>query len=595
MKHKTAAGRASQGTPLWAALSAACLAALGAGAAVLWDAPPALTLSACLALAASSVWAGSRLAASPAPAEPNRFHQALAFSEFGLWLGSWDLASNHIELPPEALAALGLKPRGPDGRTPYRQMREYLRPPDDLLAALNRALAAGSDDMEADLLIALPGRRWLAAALKGRIMRDAAGAPRTVAFALMEPRGAKGDGPALRLMAAIDGMPEAFALWDEDDRLIIGNARFRELYGLPADAAHPGEAYLATAAKAAHGMAQGPITARGERKSGHSVGFASLPGGAWVQISEKRTPGAGFVSLATDVTALKASEQRLVERERDLKASVSDLEQSRLQLQQQTRQLVDLAEKYATEKARAEAANRSKSEFLANISHELRTPLNAIIGFSEMMSQEIFGRMGNKKYLEYAGDIHRSGEYLLEVINDILDMSKIEAGRMSLDFETLLISEVIEDSFRVVAQTAARRHISLSHTGVKLIDVVGDRRALKQVLINLLSNAIKFTPVGGMVSVRAYRYKGTVRIGITDTGVGIPKPDIARLGRPFEQVENQFAKAHKGTGLGLAISRSIIELHGGRLEIKSRVGEGTTVTCILPAAQNAETQETEAA
>jgi two-component system cell cycle sensor histidine kinase PleC len=212
-----------------------------------------------------------------------------------------------------------------------------------------------------------------------------------------------------------------------------------------------------------------------------------------------------------------------------------------------------------------------------------------------MMSQEMFGRIGNPKYREYAGDIEKSGRYLVDVINDILDMSKIEAGRMTLALEPLISGDIVEDSFRVVAQTASERNISLAQVGNKAIDVTGDRRALKQVMINLLANAIKFTPVGGEVTVRAYRYKGTVRIAITDTGVGIPKTEIARLGRPFEQVENQFAKAHKGTGLGLAISRSIIELHGGKLEIKSKLGEGTTVMCILPASQQAETIESEAA
>jgi two-component system cell cycle sensor histidine kinase PleC len=181
------------------------------------------------------------------------------------------------------------------------------------------------------------------------------------------------------------------------------------------------------------------------------------------------------------------------------------------------------------------------------------------------------------------------------VINDILDMSKIEAGRMALMMEPINIGDIAAESLRVVEQAAQARNIELKITGNASIDLEGDRRALKQVLINLLSNAVKFTPVGGEVTMRVYRYRGQVRLAIADTGVGIPRHEIAKLGRPFEQVENQLTKVHKGTGLGLAISRSIVELHGGRLEIKSRLGEGTTVTCILPASQDMRGLDSEAA
>ena len=166
---------------------------------------------------------------------------------------------------------------------------------------------------------------------------------------------------------------------------------------------------------------------------------------------------------------------------------------------------------------------------------------------------------------------------------------------MALALEPLNLGEIIAEAMRVVQQTANERNIRLETQGNLALDLHGDRRALKQVLINLLSNAVKFTPVGGEVSLRTYRYRGSVRLAISDTGVGIPRHEIAKLGRPFEQVENQFTKGHKGTGLGLAISRSIIELHGGRLEIKSRLGEGTTVTCILPATQESRTLDSEAA
>jgi two-component system cell cycle sensor histidine kinase PleC len=168
------------------------------------------------------------------------------------------------------------------------------------------------------------------------------------------------------------------------------------------------------------------------------------------------------------------------------------------------------------------------------------------------------------------------------MINDILDMSKIEAGRVTLSPEWVTLGSLFTECLKVVHPAALERNVQLLQGGNPQVSVFGDKRAIKQVLINLLANAVKFTMPGGKVMLRAYRYRGSVRIAITDTGVGIAKHDLGRLGKPFEQVENQLTKGHKGTGLGLAISRSLVEMHGGKLDIKSRVGEGTTVTCILP-------------
>ena len=224
------------------------------------------------------------------------------------------------------------------------------------------------------------------------------------------------------------------------------------------------------------------------------------------------------------------------------------------------------------------------------MSHELRTPLNAINGFSEIMLSEMFGALGDARYKEYAKDIHNSGQHLLALINDILDMSKIEAGKMTLRFDPMSLQDVTEDAVRLIRNRAEAAGLQLLVDFPHLPEIDADYRAVKQVLLNLLSNAVKFTPKGGRVTVRAEARRDMVgerlRISVQDTGIGIAKEDLARLARPFEQVETQHAKTQAGTGLGLALTKSLVELHGGTLEMQSLPGHGTTVSFTLPIHQS---------
>src|SRR6201747_2087295 len=309
---------------------------------------------------------------------------------------------------------------------------------------------------------------------------------------------------------------------------------------------------------------------------------AQLDDGNWLHISERRTKDGGYVSVAPEIPRIKEHEQKLVDNDLRLRATVIDLKRAQPALEQQAIELADLAEKYSEEKNRAEEANQTKSKFLANMSHELRTPLNAIIGFSEIMESGMFGTLGSEKYQEYCHDILTSGHYLLEVINDILDMSKIEAGRMKLDMEPLDVSKTLAESLRVVSGRADDKGLVLDADIESTISVVADRRAIKQIIVNLLSNAVKFTPDGGRVVVRSRLLRDSIVLMIADTGIGIAPHALLRLGKPFEQVESQLTKTYHGSGLGLAIAKSLTNLHGGSMRLRSRLGKGTIVCVTLP-------------
>jgi two-component system, cell cycle sensor histidine kinase PleC len=385
----------------------------------------------------------------------------------------------------------------------------------------------------------------------------------------------------LRLRDAIETIPEAFVLWDAENRLVLCNSNFQALHQLPDEAVAAGTSYETVVATGRKPLIRTTVAHDGEPRGARTF-EAQLDDGRWMHISERRTKDGGYVSVGTDITKLKRHEQKLIESEKRQIATIVDLRKSQQALERQTAELADLAEKYAEEKTRAEEANQAKSKFLANMSHELRTPLNAVIGFSEIMESGMFGPLGAEKYAEYCRDIRESGEYLLDVINDILDMSKIEAGGIRLAPEAVELYPLLADCLRVVSTRAGEKNLSLSADVDPAIHLNADRRAIKQITLNLLSNAVKFTPEGGAVTVRGRLRAGAIIIAIEDNGIGISRKALRKLGRPFEQVESQLTKKHQGSGLGLAIAKSLVEMHGGAMRIRSRLGRGTMVVVRLP-------------
>jgi two-component system cell cycle sensor histidine kinase PleC len=386
----------------------------------------------------------------------------------------------------------------------------------------------------------------------------------------------------MRLRDAIETISEAFVLWDHENRLVMCNSKFQHLHNLGAEDVAPGTSYEALSTTLTPPVVQNRIDGMVQAEAGARSYEAQLPDARWLQVNERRTKDGGYVSVGTDITQLKRQEEHLLDSERKLTASVSDLKRSRQTLEHQAQQLADLAERYLEQKAEAESANRAKSEFLAKMSHELRTPLNAILGFSEVMEAGIFGALGHEKYTDYCRDIRRSGEFLLSLIADILDMAELEAGHVRMDRQSLSVDGAVQDALRAMAPDIHARGLTVEADTLPDTVIHADKRAIRKILIHLLSNAVKFTPVGGRVGVRVRRVGDAVNIYVEDTGVGIPREALPKLARPFEWVKMDASKPTDGSGLGLAISRSLAELHGGGLRIRSCEGMGTIVMVHLP-------------
>ena len=304
-----------------------------------------------------------------------------------------------------------------------------------------------------------------------------------------------------------------------------------------------------------------------------------------------------FAAVLRDVTERTEAEETLRRSEEQLQAHLLELQDTRDQFEAQGIELVGLCEDLSTARDAAVFANHAKSQFLAHMSHEIRTPLNAILGFSEIVGDELLGPVSPPKYREYAQDIHVSGSHLLELINDILDLAKIEAGKLELCDGDVDIAHAVESSLRFVKERAAEAGISLkTEIAADLPVLRADERMAKQMLINLLTNAVKFTRKGGEVTVlAALDGRGALRLSVRDTGVGIAAEDIPTIMESFGQADNARAGVTEGTGLGLPLVKAMIELHGGTLELDSEVDVGTTVTIRFPPERIAEGRRTEVA
>jgi two-component system cell cycle sensor histidine kinase PleC len=385
-----------------------------------------------------------------------------------------------------------------------------------------------------------------------------------------------------RLRDAIESINEGFALFDAEMRFVIANSNFARMYPISGKLVKQGmqlEEMLRFGAE--NGEYPGVATpaqadafvkswmdryASGERY----LGEGEMPDGHWYLVSHHPTSSGGYVSIRADITAQKMREAALSE-------AMADLEVKTLEL-------AVLADELEQARKVADLANVGKSNFLANMAHELRTPLNAINGFSELILNETFGAIQPERYKTYLDYIHQGGAHLLSLINDILDLSKVEAGKMELRFEAVPSEQVAYQAVESLRKTADDRKVALQTEVAADCPILhADARAIRQILMNLLSNAVKFTPAQGSVtlSVQNGSDKG-ITIMVADTGIGMTDAEVSKALEPYGQVESDLAKKQQGTGLGLPLVKALTELHGGSMNVRSEKGKGTTVTLLLP-------------
>ncbi len=504
-----------------------------------------------------------------------RFELAVSGAKCGIW--DWDLAHGRLYWSGAMNSLLG---RGKQPRIISREDAEELIHPDDrsVLSTIEASIRSGAESYDQSFRAQHADGHWVWVRAKGqhyRTVRSDGGRLSGIVIDISDQKSADERVHTAErvLQAAFENAAEGFALWDRTDRLMLCNQRFLEFYGLTD--AKAGETRAEVFARAeTPGESEDAETQPLEMfdSSGTSATIElQRAGNRWLLVSERRALDDAKISVATDISALKAHED--------------ELQTSRNLLEVQTQDLSEIANRLEAEKERVEQASRSKSEFLANMSHELRTPLNAIIGFSDVMRNEMLGQLP-PRYVEYASDIHRSGQHLLDLINDVLNMARIESGKLELDRAPVDIGTLVREVVRTVEPRAKEAGIEIRVNTPELPRVFIDKRTIKQVLLNLMSNAVKFNSDAGVITVETRREEGGISIWIHDTGIGIAELDLPRVVKPFERVEPaSLGRRRGGMGLGLAVSNALVEMNGGSLEIESELGVGTSVYFTLPLAQ----------
>ncbi len=482
-------------------------------------------------------------------------------------LCQWDEGADDIQVSRSLLALLGYpRPDTDFDAMLSRQAFSDLLGGEDtaLLARIERDMRGGKYTF--DMTVEMRHRSGRATPMRlAGIATPMPGSPRMrIAAILSDHAGPVGETvgarPASPLKLALDVLSDGIAVWNADGLLVDANPAFADRLGL-GDRLAPGK------------LRRDQLEAVNNPfdKDGRVYSLRTVPLGDH-----------GAMTTIADITA-ETSQRRTIEAlQRTIDDNASRLESIDTALEAKDKAIAAAEARTAAEAERADAAQHAMAEFLANASHELRTPLNAILGFSEMMGEEIYGPLGNPKYKEYVDDIHASGESLLGLIQDLLDMSRLSSGRIEMDPKRIDVADLLEDSLRLARPQAEAKDLDLAMGDVQVPSAWADEAAAKRILLHLLSNATKFTPAGGEITLSAHADLRMINISVTDTGIGIEPEDLGRIGQPFARTRRSEESGQPGMGLGLAMSRSLAELNGGSIKVTSTPGAGTTVTLSLP-------------
>lgn len=376
------------------------------------------------------------------------------------------------------------------------------------------------------------------------------------------------------LTAVLNALPDGIILADAERRMAFWNDRLFDVLDIEPGSIHDG-ARPPAVLQDALAVCDDEALVDSDRTRA-AIAEIRLASGKWVERRMSAVRGVGDVAIYRDIVDRKRRELEMEDGQQRLHAQTSELVQLAADL--------DVARRMAeAARVEAETASRTKSNFIAGMNHELRTPLNAILGFAQVIHELRFGSEDLERYSEYAGHIVASGEHLLSLINDLLDLAKIEAGKMDLQPQCLDVKQLLAATMVMVEPVAARGGITVELLAPdEPVMMPCDPLRLKQCFLNLITNAVKFTPEGGKVAVRVVALGDRIEIAVADTGIGVKSGDIAKIFEPFGQIDSPLARRHIGTGLGLPLARSLVQLHGGQLEFDSVEGAGTTVTVTLP-------------
>ncbi|MFQ3360979.1 MAG: PAS domain-containing sensor histidine kinase [Alphaproteobacteria bacterium] len=506
---------------------------------------------------------------------------AMERSGSGLWI--WDISQGKIFFPRAILNLLGLRKK--EGYIPFTQLIEMMDENGiNFYKIANKIIKNEESSIDIEFQLKHNNGQFIWFHLKAKLAKNKNSSYKQLVGIITDINDQKNSkdktlNSNMRIRDAIESIPESFVLWDYNNKLVMCNSKYKQFYCLAPNLALPGTDRSDVEKFSIKPVIKTKINEDDNHQN--SINYeVKLKDSRWLNISEKKTNDGGSVSIGKDITNLKKNESKLIKSENDLIDTIHKLESSKRKQEHLTKQLIELAEKNQDLKERAEESNKLKSDFMLNISHELRTPLNAIIGFSELMKSN---RVNNiNKYKEYAFDIHQSGQDLLHTIESILEISNLENNEVSIEKSNQKIKPIIDGVLGLFRDDIKNKNITIYNNFNSDADIYCNKIAMKQIISNIISNAIKFNKNSGNIKIESEDNHNSLDIIIKDTGNGIPQSSINYLYEPFGNINNPITKNKEGIGLGLPISKSLIDIHNGAIDIKSKRGEGTTVTISLP-------------